>query len=112
MDRNVTRFRPGDDVFGETVTGYQWRNGGAFAEYVSVSQAALALKPSNITFEQAAAVPTSGLIALHNLQQGRRQPGQRVLVNGAGGGVGAFAVHLAKAHGATVTGVDAAASST
>ncbi len=108
VGRNVTRFRPGDNVFGETVTGYQWHNGGAFAEYVSVPQTALALKPSNITFEQAAAVPTSGLIALHNLQQGRLRPGQRVLVNGAGGGVGAFAVQLAMAQGAIVTGVDAA----
>ena len=76
---------------------------------MSVPQDALALKPANITFEQAAAVPTSGLIALHNLRQGRLQPGQRVLVNGAGGGVGAFAVQLAKAQGATVTGVDATA---
>ena len=108
VGRNVTRFGPGDAVFGETVTGYQWHNGGAFAEYVSVPQDALASKPDNITFEQAAAVPTSGLIALHNLRQGRLQPGQRVLVNGAGGGVGAFAVQLAKARGATVTGVDAA----
>ena len=107
VGRYVTRFQPGDEVFGETVTGYQWHNGGAYAEYVSVPQDALALKPGNITFEQAAAVPTSGLIALHNLRQGRLQPGQRVLVNGAGGGVGAFAVQLAKAQGATVTGVDA-----
>ncbi|HZI96802.1 MAG TPA: NAD(P)-dependent alcohol dehydrogenase [Actinomycetales bacterium] len=108
VGRNVTRLRPGDEVFGETVTGYQWHNGGAFAEYVSVPQDSLALKPANITLEQAAAVPTSGLIALHNLRQGRLQPGQRVLVNGAGGGVGAFAVQLATAQGATVTGVDAA----
>ena len=108
VGRTVTRWRPGDEVFGETVTGYQWHNGGAFAEYVSVPQDALARKPANITFEQAAAVPTSGLIALHNLRQGRLKPGQRVLVNGAGGGVGAFAVQLAKANGATVTGVDAA----
>ena len=107
VGRYVTRFQPEDEVFGETLTGYQWRNGGAYAEYVSVPQDALALKPGNITFEQAAAVPTSGLIALHNLRQGRLQPGQRVLVNGAGGGVGAFAVQLAKAQGATVTGVDA-----
>jgi NADPH:quinone reductase-like Zn-dependent oxidoreductase len=108
VGQNVTRFEPGDEVFGETVTGYQWHNGGAFAEYVSVHADALALKPGNITFEQAAAVPTSGLIALHNLRQGRLQPGQRVLVNGAGGGVGAFAIQLAKAQGATVTGVDTA----
>ena len=109
VGRNVTRFQSGDEVFGETVTGYQWHNGGAFAEYVSVPQDSLASKPGNVTFEQAAAVPTSGLIALHNLQQGRLRRGQRVLVNGAGGGVGAFAVQLAKARGATVTGVDAAA---
>jgi NADPH:quinone reductase-like Zn-dependent oxidoreductase len=107
VGRNVTRFQPGDEVFGETVTGYQWHNGGAYAEYASVPQDALALKPGNITFEQAAAVPTSGLIALHNLRQGRLQPGQRVLINGAAGGVGAFAIQLAKAQGATVTGVDA-----
>jgi NADPH:quinone reductase-like Zn-dependent oxidoreductase len=107
VGRKATRFQPGDEVFGETVTGYQWHNGGAYAEYVSVPADALALKPGNITFEQAAAVPTSGLIALHNLRQGRLKPGQRVLVNGAGGGVGAFAVQLAKAQGATVTGVDA-----
>ena len=75
----MTRFRPGDDVFVETVTGYQQHNGGAFAEDVSVPQAALALKPSNITFEQTAAVPTSGLTALHKLQQGRLRPGQHVL---------------------------------
>lgn len=106
VGQNVTRFQPEDEVFGETVTGYQWHNGGAYAEYVSVAQDALAIKPGNITFEQAAAVPTSGLIALHNLRQGRLQPGQRVLVNGAGGGVGAFALQLAKAQGATVTGVD------
>ncbi len=108
VGRNVTRFRPQEAVFGETVTGYQWRNGGAFAEYVSVPQDALARKPGNVTFEQAAAVPTSGLIALHNLRQGRLRSGQRVLVNGAGGGVGTFAVQLAKAQGAIVTGVDAA----
>jgi NADPH:quinone reductase-like Zn-dependent oxidoreductase len=105
---NVTRFRPGDDVFGETIRGYQWRNGGAFAEYVAVPEETLALKPAGVTFEQAAAVPTSGLIALLNLHQGRLKSGQDVLVNGAAGGVGAIAVQLAKAHGATVTGVDSA----
>ncbi|GAA0824083.1 NAD(P)-dependent alcohol dehydrogenase [Streptosporangium amethystogenes subsp. fukuiense] len=106
VGKNVTRFRPGDEVFGETIRGNQWKNGGAFAEYVSVSQDALASKPGNVTFEQAAAVPTSGLIALQNLPEGRLRPGQSVLVNGAGGGVGSFAVQLAKAYGATVTGVD------
>jgi NADPH:quinone reductase-like Zn-dependent oxidoreductase len=106
VGKSVTRFRPGDEVFGETVRGYQWRNGGAFAEYVSAPEEALALKPDGVTFEQAAAVPNSGLIALLNLQQGQLKPGHNVLVNGAGGGVGAIAVQLAKAHGATVTGVD------
>jgi NADPH:quinone reductase-like Zn-dependent oxidoreductase len=107
VGRDVTRFRPGDEVFGESVRGYQWQNGGAFAEYVSVPEDQLALKPANITFEQAAAVPTSGLIALHNLpNEERLQSGKRVLINGAGGGVGAFALQIAKAYGATVTGVD------
>jgi NADPH:quinone reductase-like Zn-dependent oxidoreductase len=107
VGKDATRFRPGDEVFGETVRGHQWRNGGAYAEYVSVPEDALAPKPANLTFEQAAAVPTSALIALHGLRdQGRIQPGQRVLINGAGGGVGSVAVQLAKAFGANVTGVD------
>ena len=107
VGKNVTQFRPGDEVFGETLNGFQWANGGAFAEYVSVPQDALALKPKGISFEQAAAVSTSGLIALNNLQYPRKiQPGQSVLINGAGGGVGSIAVQLAKAYGARVTGVD------
>jgi NADPH:quinone reductase-like Zn-dependent oxidoreductase len=107
VGRDVARFRPGDEVFGETIKGYQWTNGGAYAEYVSVPEDSLALKPANITFEGAAAVPTSGLIALQNLpNEGRLHPGQSVLVNGAGGGVGTIAVQLAKAYGANVTGVD------
>ena len=109
VGKDVTRFRPGDEVFGETHLGLQWRNGGAFAEYVSVPQDALALKPDGVTFEQAAAVPTSGFIALHNLQGGGQiQPGQHVLINGAGGGVGSIAVQVARAYGARVTGVDCA----
>ena len=68
----VTRFRPGNPVFGETIAAQQWTNGGAFAEYVSVPQDLLALKPDNITFEQAASVPTSGYIALQNLRDARR----------------------------------------
>ena len=109
VGKDVTRFGPGDEVFGETHKVNVWRNGGAFAEYASVPQDALALKPKGVTFEQAAAVPTSGFIALHNLQQGGPiQPGQSVLINGAGGGVGAIAVQLAKAYGARVTGVDSA----
>ncbi|NTW60880.1 MAG: NAD(P)-dependent alcohol dehydrogenase [Nitrospirae bacterium] len=110
VGRNVTRFRPGDEVFGETVKANQWTNGGAFAEYVSVRHDALEHKPRNISFEQAAGVPTSGLIVLNNLRGARRiRPGQRVLINGAAGGVGSLAVQIAKAAGAVVTGVDSAA---
>jgi NADPH:quinone reductase-like Zn-dependent oxidoreductase len=106
---NVTQFKPGDEVFGESRRGMQWINGGTYAEYVSVPEEILALKPANITFEQAASVPTSGVIALHNLQSvGLPKPGQKVLVNGAGGGVGTIAVQLAKAYGANVTAVDRA----
>ena len=107
VGKNVIRFKPGDEVFGETHLELQWRNGGAFAEYASVPQDALAIKPIGITFEQAAAVPSSGFIALHNLRNGKLiQPGQKVLINGAGGGVGSIAVQLAKAYGARVTGVE------
>lgn len=109
VGRNVTRFRPGDEVFGETLRGMQWRNGGAFAEYVSIPQDVIALKPKGISFEQAAAIPTSGYIALFNLKSGARvKPGQNVLVNGACGGVGSIAMQLAKAYGAMVTAVDRA----
>jgi NADPH:quinone reductase-like Zn-dependent oxidoreductase len=87
----------------------QWINGGTYAEYVSAPEDILALKPANITFEQAASVPTSGMIALYNLQSvGLPKPQQKVLVNGAGGGVGTIAVQLAKAYGANVTAVDSA----
>jgi NADPH:quinone reductase-like Zn-dependent oxidoreductase len=107
VGKNVAHFQQGDEVFGETIKGYQWTNGGAYAEYVSVPEDSLALKPANITFEGAAAVPTSGLIALQNLpNEGHLHQGQSVLVNGAGGGVGVLAVQLAKACGANVTGVD------
>jgi NADPH:quinone reductase-like Zn-dependent oxidoreductase len=107
VGKNVTEFKSGDEVFGESHRGLQWRNGGAYAEYVSVPEDELALKPANVTFAQAAAVPTSGLIVLLNLRGGAQvKPGQKVLINGAGGGVGTLAVQLAKAHGANVTGVD------
>ncbi len=107
VGKRVTRFRPGDPVFGETIVTNQWINGGAFAEYVSVPQDLLALKPDNITFEQAASVPTSGFIALLNLRdRDRLQPGRSVLINGAGGGVGAIALQFVKAQGAHVTAVD------
>ncbi len=102
----VTRFRPGDEVYGETIRGMQWRNGGAFAEYAVAPEEGVALKPSGVSFEEACAVPTAGLIALHQLPEHRVKPGSRVLVNGAAGGVGAMAVQLAKAYGAHVTGVD------
>jgi len=94
-------------VFGETSRGHPWINGGAFAEYASVPAELLAPKPGNVTFEQAASVPTSGFIALFNL----RDPtllgaGRSVLINGAGGGVGSLALQIAKSYGAHVTGVD------
>jgi NADPH:quinone reductase-like Zn-dependent oxidoreductase len=107
VGKDVSRFRPGDSVFGETIAAQQWTNGGAFAEYASVPQDLLALKPDNITFEQAASVPTSGYIALQNLRDpSGLRPGQTVLINGAGGGVGTLTLQLAKAYGAHVTAVD------
>ena len=107
VGKNVTRFHPGDAVFGECVEKHQWTNGGNYAEWVSVREGALAHKPANVTFEQAAAVPTSGLIALRVLrEEGRIQAGQTVLINGAGGGVGSLAVQIAKSYGTHVTGVD------
>jgi NADPH:quinone reductase-like Zn-dependent oxidoreductase len=107
VGESATRFRVGEGVFGEVVRGHQWHNGGAFAEYVAVPEDALGHKPAALTFEEAAVVPTSGLIALQGVRdQGGVRPGQRVLVNGAGGGVGTFAVQLARAYGADVTAVD------
>lgn len=104
---DVSRLKPGDEVFGETLRGFQWYNGGAYAEYVAAPADNLVLKPDNITFEQAACLSTAGLIALFNLPKGHRlRPGHRVLVNGAGGGVGSIGAQLAKANGATVIGVD------
>jgi NADPH:quinone reductase-like Zn-dependent oxidoreductase len=107
VGRGVTRFRPGDPVFGETIAAHQWIHGGAFAEYVSVHQDLLALKPDNVTFEQAASVPTSGFIALQNLPgPSQWRPGRKVLINGGGGGVGALALQITKAYGAHATAVD------
>jgi NADPH:quinone reductase-like Zn-dependent oxidoreductase len=97
---NVTRFRPGDEVF-----GWSGHLGGAFAEYVSVAEDALVLKPAKLTFEQAAALPMAGTVALLALRDGKVQAGQKVLVNGASGGIGTFAVQMAKSFGADVTGV-------
>lgn len=102
----VTRFRPGDEVFGESVRGMQWRNGGAYAELATAPADGLAPKPPAVSFEQAATVPTAGLIALMNLRDLDGLDGRRVLVNGAGGGVGSIALQLAVAAGARVTAVD------
>ena len=98
---SVTQFRPGDEVFGDNFGSGL----GAFAEYVCVSEERLALKPSRVSFEDAAAVPLAAMTALQGLQLGKIQPGQKVLINGASGGVGTFAVQIAKALGAEVTGV-------
>ena len=97
---NVRQFRPGDSVFGAIGT-----SPGAFAEYVCAKEDALVLKPANLTFEQAAAVPVAALTALQGLRKGRLQVGQTVLINGAAGGVGTFSVQIAKSLGAHVTGV-------
>jgi NADPH:quinone reductase-like Zn-dependent oxidoreductase len=96
---HVTRFKPGDEVFGGKF--------GAFAEYVTVREdRAIALKPNNLTFEQAAAVPIAAVTALQALRdKGQIRAGQQVLINGASGGVGTFAVQIAKSFGAEVTGV-------
>lgn len=106
--KGAARFAVGDRVFGETVAGFQWQNGGAFAEYATAPESALVRMPENIGMEEAATVPTSGLIALQGIRDELRvAAGQRVLVTGAGGGVGSFAVQIARAYGASeVTGVD------
>lgn len=99
---NVRLFKPGDEVFGD-VFAY---GGGGFAEYLSAPETAFALKPNNLSFEEAAAVPLAARAALHGLRDhGRIQPRQKVLVQGASGGVGTFAVQIAKSFGAEVTAV-------
>ena len=107
VGRTVTRFKAGDEVFGESAT-FGWQNGGAYAEFVAASQDSFALKPKNVTFEQAAAVPTAGMIALQNLGGVTRPTRRNVLINGAGGCMGPIAVQIAKADGAHVTAVDCA----
>ncbi len=99
VGRSVTRFKPGDEVFGGKT--------GAFAEYLTIRESgSVVLKPANLTFEQAASVPVAAITALQGLRdKGQLQPGQKVLINGASGGVGTFAVQIAKAFGAEVTGV-------
>ncbi len=100
--KNNNQFQPGDEVFGE-MGDYH----GGFAEYVCASGRILALKPADMTFEEAAAIPQAGVIALQGIRdKGQIQPGQKVLINGAGGGAGMFAIQLAKLYGAEVTGVD------
>lgn len=100
VGKNVTEFKPGDEVFGDlSESGF-----GGFAEYVAVPARMLALKPINLNFEQAATLPVSGVTALQGLRDvGQLQAGQRVLIKGASGGVGSFAVQIAKAFGAEVT---------
>ncbi len=104
VGRNVKQFQPGDEIWGDLSYPHGF---GTFAEYVCVPENALRLKPASMTFEEAAAIPTAAVVALQNLR-GKRpiQPGQKVLINGAGGGAGTFAVQLAKYFGAEVTGVD------
>jgi NADPH:quinone reductase-like Zn-dependent oxidoreductase len=117
VGRGVKQFQPGDEVFGDlSVCGF-----GAFAEYACAPESALALKPASMTFEEAATYPQAAVLALQNLgcaglsstssiflDKGPVEPGQKVLINGAGGGVGTFAVQIAKHFGAEVTGVDSA----
>jgi NADPH:quinone reductase-like Zn-dependent oxidoreductase len=98
VGRNVKQFQPGDEVFGDTH--------GAYAEYACAREGLLALKPTNVTFEEAAAVPVAAITALQGLRdKGRIQPGQKVAIDGASGGVGTFAVQIAKSFGAEVTAV-------
>ena len=108
VGEKVTRFQTGDEVFGQSLRANLWRNGGALAEYAAAPEPLLEVKPVGLTFEEAAAVPTSGSLAVQHVRdEGRVQPGETVLINGAGGAVGTFAVQLAKTYGAHVTGVDA-----
>jgi len=102
IGKNVTRFKTGDNVYGD-LSG-QW---GGFAEYCCAREKALALKPAGMSFEEAAAIPQAAMLAIQGLiDKGKIQRGQKLLINGAGGGVGSFAVQIAKLHGVEVTGVD------
>ena len=103
VGKKIKKFQPGDDVFGDLCEG-SW---GGFAEYVCARENELTLKPASMTNEEAAATPQAGLLALQGLgDKSEIQPGQRILINGAGGGVGTFAIQIAKSFGAEVTGVD------
>jgi NADPH:quinone reductase-like Zn-dependent oxidoreductase len=102
VGRNVKQFKPGDEVFGD-ISAWGW---GGFAEYACASESAFALKPTNLSFEEAAAVPMAAVTALQGIRYaGQIRPGQKVLINGASGGVGSFALQLAKSFGAEVTAV-------
>jgi NADPH:quinone reductase-like Zn-dependent oxidoreductase len=102
VGKDVTQFKPGDEVFGD-LSGVGW---GSFAEYSCVPEKALALKPANLSLEEAASVPMAGITALQALRdKGQIQVGQKVLIHGASGGVGTFAVQIAKSFGAEVTGM-------
>jgi NADPH:quinone reductase-like Zn-dependent oxidoreductase len=105
VGRNVTLFRPGDEVFGD-ISRDGW---GGFAEFVCAREISLAQKTTSLSFDQAAAIPQAATLALQSLRdKGKVRSGQKVLINGAGGGVGTFAVQIAKSFGAEVTGVDRA----
>lgn len=105
IGKNVTKFKIGDEVFGD-LSGGNW---GGFAEYVCAKEKELTIKPSGITFEQAASLPQAGVMALQGIRDyGKVKPGQKVLINGAGGGIGTFAIQMAKEAGAEITGVDSA----
>ncbi|HMK27574.1 MAG TPA: NAD(P)-dependent alcohol dehydrogenase [Chitinophagaceae bacterium] len=102
IGKNVTRFKTGDDVYGD-LSG-RW---GGFAEYVCAGEKALALKPAGMSFEEAAAIPQAAMLAVQGLiDKGKIHTGQKLLINGAGGGVGTFALQIAKLYGVEVTGVD------
>jgi NADPH:quinone reductase-like Zn-dependent oxidoreductase len=104
IGKNVTQFKTGDEVYGD-----QSGNWGGFAEYVCARENALALKPNHMTFEQAAAIPQAAMLAVQGLiDKGQLKTGQKLLINGAGGGVGTFGVQIAKLYGVEVTGVDSA----
>lgn len=102
---HVKNFNIGDQVYGD-ISAYGF---GSFAEYVCVHEEALRLKPAQMSFEQAAAIPHAALLALQGLQMGNIQPGQRILINGGGGGVGTFGLQIAKQYQTEVTGVDTGA---
>ena len=105
IGKEVTKFKIGDEVFGD-LSGGNW---GGFAEYVCAQEKELIIKPSGISFEQAASLPQAAVMALQGIRDhGKVKPGQKVLINGAGGGIGSFAIQMAKELGADITGVDSA----